>query len=259
MGKVAGFARFGVPSTMGRRLASPGKACFFQGGSLTAGWAAASLSFPGLPEAGPSGTWAYNVHARRFLQRAAPAALPLFTPVSAAATADTRSMVTVGGFRVTNGRGADIFDGITIDQTGCLTPFSLKGGKTAGDVALGRSLEMVKAIVASDAPLWVGVLTGGYVGQKVAYKAMEPLDLPAPTGVMVQWLNLTPLLKGMASWEPSPKKGQLARVRLDNRWAKDGDGRRRRVGYHRLWVNFSKIDPSHYSPKEPWAPDIMLP
>lgn len=259
MGKTAGFARFGVPSTMPRRLASHGKACTFRGGSLTAGWAAASLSFPGLPEAGPSGTWAYNVHARRWLAQNAPAALSLFTPVSAAATADTRSIVTVGGFRVTNGRGADIFDGITIDQTGCLTPFSLKGGKTAGDVALGRSLEMVKALVAADAPLWVGVLTGGYAGQKVAYNAMEPLDLPTPTGVMVEWVNLTPILKRMASWEPSPKKGQIARVRLDGRWAKDGDGRRKRVGYPRLWVNFAKIDPSHFSPQEPWAPDIMLP
>lgn len=259
MGKVAGFARLGVPSTMGRRLASPGKDCTFQGGSLTAGWAAASLSFVGLPEAGPSGTWPYNVGARRWLQREAPAALALFTPVSATATEDVRSLVTVGGYRVTNGRGADIFDGITIDQTGTLTPFSLKGGKTAGDVALGRALEMVKAIVAADAPLWVGVLTGGYVGQKVAYKALEPLDLPAPTGVMVQWVNLTPILKGMESWEPSPKKGQIARVRLDGRWAKDGDGRRKRVGYPRLWVNFAKIDPNHFSSPEPWAPDMMLP
>ena len=262
MGRIKGMGNGGGVAVLPRKLAEEGEGrkCTLKGGNATAQWAAGTARFDGLPEVGPAGTMSANIATHRWLTRVAPAALEHWRPTDERPSEDRKSKVFVGDIRINNGRGSKAFDAILLDCSGNLIPVSLKGGKTASDIALGESLEMVKEIVAAGAPFIVGVLTGGYVGTNFEYDTDEELRIPAPEGVTVQWIDLTPILAKMPTWEMVDADGvSPAYVRKHAAKAKGPNGDTVTVHYPRLNVNFGRIPEAAFSAEEPWEPGIMAP
>jgi len=262
MGRIKGMGNGGGIAVLPRKLAEEGEGrkCTLKGGNATAQWAAGIARFDGLPEVGPAGTMSANIATHRWLTRVAPGALEHWRPTDERPSAARKSQVFVGGVRINNGRGSKAFDAILLDCTGNLIPVSLKGGETASDIALGESLEMVKEIVKAGAPFIVGVLSGGHIKSSFVYDTDEELRIPAPEGVRVRWVNLTPILAKMPTWDMVEADGvSPAYVRKHAAKAKGENGDTVTVHYPRLNVHFGRLDEADFSPEEPWEPGIMAP
>lgn len=262
MGRMKGVGNGGGIAVLPRKLAEEGEGrkCTLKGGNATAQWAAGTARFDGLPEVGPAGTTSANIETHRWLTRVAPAALEHWRPTDERPSASRKSNITIGNVRINNGRGSKAFDAILLGCDGNLIPVSLKGGETASDIALGESLAVVKEIVKAGAPFIVGVLTHGYVGRNFDYETGEELVIPAPVGVMVRWVNLTPILAKMRTWEMVDADGTSpAYVRRHAAKAKGENGDTVTVHYPRLNVNFGRIPEAAFSAEEPWEPGIMAP
>ena len=265
MGKRKGFARDDIPATLPRRLAEKGEGRkrLIKGGNALCQVVSAWAISPGEDDCGPAGLAGTNVSTAQWIERwcgKVGAWRPTCEVESLAF--DRRSKVWVGNVRLNNGRGSMIFDAVCLDSSFMPTPVTLKGGKTASDIALGKALEVVRQLVEAGAPLWLGIVDGPMVGDNIPYESAHPDEeghevyLPEVDfrHVRVQWVNLTPLLRTLPAWDRECQTPcGWARIRAEERECKVADGVVGNKTYLRLNVALGKLraGPETFHPVSP--------
>ena len=266
MGKRKGFARGETAATMPRRLAEKGekRQRTIKGGNALCQVVAAWSSSPGDDECGPAGTPGTNISTAQWIERWCGGKVGAWRPTCEVEDLayDRRSKVWIGGVRLNNGRGSMVFDAVCLDSAFTPTPVTLKGGKTASDIALGRALEVVRQLVEAGAPLWLGIVSGPLVGENIVYESATDEEVGTEVylpevdfrQVRVQWVNLTPLLRTLPAWdrECSSPCG-WARIRAEERECKVSDGVVGSKTYLRLNVALGKLraGPETFHPVSP--------
>ena len=258
-----------------RRLAKEGeeRLATVQGGNALCQAAVSALKHQG-GHIIPAGTVTYRWAMRGWFNRRAPWATEWWRPVDEVTAEDRRSSIFVGPDqdRLNNGRGSDAFD-CALPETGPdIGPVALKGGNTAGDLALGRSAGMLRAVLNPPedwreagwkAPqLWLGILTHPeFDGRVFPYHTGVPMSiiLPRESPVQVRWLDLNRTLAQLSTWEVGDGSKAIY-VRAEKRDVLDGHGGLKKKVYPRVHLNLTLLAKQGLVTKpQDWKVGITLP